>query len=165
MPNLTPDQIESLKNLPPLMRRRYAIFYQLPKEIQERIVSVRTAEKNGEIAEKHKLSESATEQMSYIIGMVLLGETNIVNFVKSLMKECNLNEQSARQLARDINSSIFLPVKESLKKIHKVPEWPREEEPGRPISQPGIPQKNHEVVALEEKKSEIPSNIVNLKEE
>ncbi len=164
MPTL--NQLKKLRGITdPLARRRYLKYFQLPQDVRQLVFAVETANKMNAAAKKNKLTDKQIWSASYVAGMVLLGETNIVDFVKSLMKECNLNEQSARQLARDINSSIFLPVKESLKKIHKVPEWPREEEPSRPISQPDVPQKDHEIVTLKEKKSEIPSNIVNLKEE
>ena len=113
------------------------------------------------VAEKNKLTDKQIWSASYIVGMVLLGETNIVDFVKSLMRECKLNEESARQLARDINSAIFLPVKESLKKIHKVPDWPREEGSNQ---RPVITQDNKRVVTLKEKKPDTPNNLVNLKE-
>jgi len=167
---ITADQIEDLKKLPPLMGRRYTIFYQLPKEVQEVIISTKTAEKNEEIAKKHRLSDDATWQMSYVVGMVLLGETNIVDFVKSLQEKCKLNEEPARQLARDINSEIFLPIKESLKKIHKIPEWPREDRASRPSTQltrqPTAPESSQRTVVLEEKPKDFKNigNVVNLKE-
>ena len=137
-------------------------FHNLPDEFRRHFASIETAKKISEIATRHKLLEDAIQRMSYIVGMVLLGEINIVNFVKSLMKECNLNEESARQLARDINSAIFLPVKESLKKIHKVPDWPREEGSNQ---RPVITQDDKRVVTLEEKKPEANNNVVDLREE
>jgi hypothetical protein len=92
--------------------------------------------------------------------MILLGEINIVDFVKTLQEKCNLTEESARQLARDINQAIFLPVKESLKKVHQVSEWPREDETtqGQTISpNPStINQKDNErVVNLSEREKKI----------
>ncbi len=86
--------------------------------------------------------------MSYIVGMVLLGETNIIDFLKSIEKECDLEREQARLLARDINSSIFLPVKDDLKKIHKISEWPRENE--NINKTPDMPQVNGNIVNLKE---------------
>jgi hypothetical protein len=82
--------------------------------------------------------------------MILLGEINIVDFVKTLQEKCGLEREAARQLARDINKEIFLPVKESLKKIHQVPEWPREDEAKEKTTPPGVngPRLNGNIVDL-----------------
>jgi len=122
--------MEALKDISnPLLKKRYLKFLQLPQKLRETIPSVETADKIRAAAEKNKLSKDQLWSFSYIIGMVLLGETNITEFVKEIQSKCELNEETARQVARDINQSVFLPVKEELKKIHKISRWPREEEP------------------------------------
>ena len=50
---------------------------------------------------------------------------------------------------------------ENLKKIHQVPQWPREDN----TNQSSISQPDERVITLEEKKLEMPNNVVNLKEE
>ncbi len=158
----TPQEIKRIQGITdPLIKRRYLKYFQLPQDIRQLMFAVETADKINQVAQKNKLTEKQIWSVSYITGMILLGETNIVDFVKSLMKECHLSEEPARQLARDINSSILLPVKESLKKIHNVPRWPREEE----NNQSSTNQPDNKIVTLEEKKPEINNNVVNLREE
>jgi hypothetical protein len=123
-------------------------FHALPDNLKTHIASTETAEAIRTISQKHQLPENQIPQLSYITALILIGEINIVNFVKTLQEKFGLKEEPARQLARDINQKIFLPVKESLKKIHKVPEWPREKEttPDQPVN--NEPQLNGNIVDL-----------------
>ena len=110
--------------------------------------AVKTVQDLEKISLKNKLNDQQLWWTSYVIGLILLAETNIVDFVKTLQEKLELKEEPTRQLARDINQEIFLPVKESLKKIHKVPEWPREKEttPDQPVN--NEPQLNGNIVDL-----------------
>ena len=78
--------------------------------------------------------------------MILLGETHITKFVKSIQEKCGLTEEMARQVARGINQTVFLPIKESLKQIHKIPESPRENEVKE--EKPAEPKLNGNIVDL-----------------
>jgi len=123
-------------------------FQAISNELKVHLTSTKTADKIREVAKKNNLNDSQLRLASHTVGMVLLGETNIVDFVKTLKEKCKLTEEPARQLARDINQAIFLPVKEDLKKIHKVPQWPREDETKEQQVSP-----------------QIEGNVVNLKEQ
>ncbi|MEA2113344.1 MAG: hypothetical protein U9P63_01645, partial [Patescibacteria group bacterium] len=126
---LSPSQVESLKNISdPLIKKRYLKFFQLPQTLRQTIPAVKTNDRIRKVAEKNNLNQEQLWNFSYIVGMVLLGETNITEFVKEIQEKCKMEEESARQVARDINQAVFLPVKEELKKIHKRDKWPREEE-------------------------------------
>lgn len=116
----------------PLIRKRFLKYFQLPQDLRQAIFSVETSEKINKVAEKNGLNKNQLWWASHTTGMILLGEINIVNFVKTLQEKCHLGREPARQLARDINQAVFLPVKESLKRIHKVTEWPRENETTSP---------------------------------
>lgn len=122
-------------------------FQAISNELKVHLTSTETANKIHQVGEKNNLNENQLWWASHTAGMIILGETNIVNFVKTLQEKCKLTEEPARQLARDINQAIFLPVKENLKKIHKVPQWPREDETKEPSVSP-----------------KIEGNVVNLKE-
>lgn len=125
----TPTQIKSIQGITdPLIKQRYLKYFQLPQDIRQIFFAVETADKIRMAAKKNNLNDDQLWWTSHTIGMILLGEINIVDFVKTLQEKCRLTEEPARQLARDINKVIFLPVKESLKEIHRVPEWPREDE-------------------------------------
>ena len=155
-------KIQEIKN--PLARQRHLKCLELPDNIRKIIFDIETVNKINDISEKNELSHSQEWKASYIVGMVLLGETNITKFVDSLMAQCDLSEEKARQLARDVNSAIFLPVKESMKKIHGIDNWPREEENS---SHKKYIQENESqrTIKLEEKKPPIATNVVNLRDE
>ena len=145
MPTLS--QIKNLQGVTdPLVKQRYLKFFRLPKKLQQIMFNVEIAAQIKKIAKKNNLDNAQTWSMSYITGMILLGETNIINFLKSIEKECKLEKEQARQLARDINSVIFLPVKDDLKKIHKISKWPRENE----TEETNEPQLNGNIVNLKE---------------
>jgi len=126
---LTPKQINQLKKIQdPVVRKKYSIYFQLPPELSQLFFAEETASKMRTIAAKNNLADDQLQWTSHTVGMILLGEINIVDFVKTLQEKCGLEKEAARQLARDINQAIFLPVKESLKKIHQIAKWPRSEE-------------------------------------
>jgi len=142
---LTSHQIKQLQRITnPLVKKRYLIYFQLPQSLQQIMFNTEIAEKIKKIAENNNLNKTQTWSASYITGMILLGETNIIDFLKSIEKECKLEREQARQLARDINSEIFLPVKDDLKKIHKISVWPRENE----TEKTNTPQSNGNIVDL-----------------
>ena len=121
-------------------------FCNLSDMFRNHFASIKTALTIKTIGEKHHLQKNTIEQLSRIVSLILLGEINIIDFLRSVEKECNLERESARQLARDINSAIFLPVKDDLKEIHKISEWPRENENMNKNS--NTPQLNGNIVNL-----------------
>lgn len=125
----TPKQIEQLKNIQnPLIRRKYAQLIQLPQDLQDAMFVMETADKVYQVSQDNKLSSEQLWQFSYIIGMIFLGDLHITEFIKKLQDKCGLSYEKARAVAQQTNLEIFLPLKESLKLVHKIPRWPREEE-------------------------------------
>jgi len=127
MPALPLKKLEGIVD--PLIRQRYLKYFQLPQDLRQIIFAVETADKIREVAKKNNLNKDQLWWFSYNVGMVLLGETHIKDFVNSIQEKCKVEEGLARQLARGVNQAIFLLAKESLKKIHQLPEWPRESSP------------------------------------
>ncbi len=134
----------------PLVKKRYIKYFQLPQDLRETMFSVETANRTREISKKNNLNSDQAWWASHTAGMIILGEIKITDFVKIIQKRCKLEETSARQLARDINEAIFLPVKESLKKVYQMSEWPRE---------------NKETTTPETHEPRLEGNIVDLKGE
>ncbi len=116
----------------PVIRQRYQKYLKLPKVVQDQLFSVQTANKILEAGKKNNLDSNQISKSAYLVGLILLGELNIVDFVKELSQRCQLEGQAAKQLARDINQAVFLPVKEELKEIHQIDQWPREQDAYRP---------------------------------
>lgn len=152
MPEPSPEQIEMWDEIEASLDEKtieiQTNFHALADELRAHFASVETAKAISIIGAKHQFAHDKIKQFSHITAMILLGETNIVDFVKTLQEKCGLEEEPARELARDINQEIFLPVKESLKKLHKVPEWPREDKttPDQPIDDE--PRLNGNIVDL-----------------
>jgi len=139
---LTPAIIKKIEKIgDPVAKQRYLKYFQLPQDIQDMFFTVETADKVREVSLSNRLTDIQIWHFSYIVGLILLGELHIAEFVKTIQKDCGLAEEPARQLARDINQKIFLPLKDSLKKIHNIPEWPRENEDREapePIQEPKL---------------------------
>lgn len=126
---LTPAQIKKIEKISdPVIKKKVLRYFQLPEDIQKTFFAVETADKVRKVSLANKLTDIQLWRFSYVVGLILLGETHIAEFLKTIRKDCGLTEPAARQLARDINKEIFLPLKDSLKKVHNVPEWPRESE-------------------------------------
>jgi hypothetical protein len=135
---LQQNMVGKLKNIKnPLVRQRYLKYLQLPEDLRQMFLAVETADKIGNAAKKNNLDKEQTQGAAYTTGMILLGELDIVDFVKTLQRQCGLDEELARKLARDINQAIFLPVRESLKELHEVSSWPRENETTNESPAPG----------------------------
>ncbi len=132
------EKLEEIKN--PRRKEVFRRYFNLPPKLRETLLSTETAEKMFQAARKNSLNETQHCQASWAAGMIILGEINIVNFVKKLEEKSGLEKESARQLARDINQLIFLPVKEELKKIHHIEEWPREKEASPAPEKPAMPE-------------------------
>ncbi len=111
-----------------LIKERYLKYSQLPQSIRQIMFAVETSDEIRRICQENNLNKNQISQTAYIVGMVLLGEIHINNFVKALVEKSRLDKSEAQKVAREINQSIFLPVKEDLKKIHQISQWPREEE-------------------------------------
>ena len=141
----TKRQIEQLKEIQdPLARAKYAKLLQLPQDLQSALFDVQSADLIYRIAQENHLTSEQLWQFSYLVGMILLGEAHITEFIKKIQEKCQLPYEASRNLARQINQELFLPLKESLKIVHKIPKWPREEgsqeEGGQPASQPPVNQ-------------------------
>lgn len=141
-------------------QKRYLIFLRLPQDLQKAMFDMKTVNVIETVSQENNLSNDQRHWASHTVGVILLGEVNIVDFVKTLQEKCQLDEASARQLARDINQAIFLSIKQSLKKIHQISEWPREDEPTKPTTpKPVIP------AAPKPNGPRIEGNLVDLKQE
>lgn len=136
----TKRQIEQLKEISdPLVKRKYTKLLQLPKNLQEAIFDTKTADIIDKTAKDNNLTPEQLWQFSYLVGMILLGELHITEFIKGIQEKCKIPHEISRNLARQANKELFLPLKEDLKIVHKIPKWPREDEGQTPIARPVPP--------------------------
>lgn len=98
-------------------------FYKkLPKDLQEAILSVDSAEKIRAIGEKYHLAIDKMGEMADETGLVMLGLTSPREFIPNLASRLNVDKEMARKIAEEINSQVFVRVRESLKKVHAIKE-------------------------------------------
>lgn len=125
----TKRQMEQLKEIQdPLAKAKYAKLLQLPQDLQKAMFDVQTADLIYQIAQDNHLTSEQLWRFSYLAGEILLGELHITELIKKIQEKCELSYENSRAIARQINQELFLPLKESLKIVHKIPRWPREEE-------------------------------------
>ncbi len=98
-------------------------FYKkLPKDLQEAILSVDSAEKIRAIGEKYHLAIDKMGEMADETGLVMLGLTSPREFIPNLASRLNVDKEMARKIAEEINGQVFVRVRESLKKVHAIKE-------------------------------------------
>lgn len=91
----------------------------LPEDVKAAISSTEVTEKLAEIAKKNNLlideSGILEEETSY----VMLGLTHPNDFAKKIRERLGLDQETANTLVDDVNSGVFLPIRESLMKLHE----------------------------------------------
>ncbi len=97
-------------------------YRKLPQDVQEAIFSVDTAEIIREIGEKHKLMIDKIGELADEIGLVMLGFTHPSQFISNLGDRLGVDKVIAKEIAEEVNSKIFFPIRENLKKIHAMEE-------------------------------------------
>ena len=93
-------------------------YEQLPEDLKEAIFSVEMTEAIKGIGAKYKLAIDKIGALANESGMVMFGATRPKDFVSNLMSRLGVNMETANKIASDVNSQVFLKVRESLKKLH-----------------------------------------------
>jgi len=102
------------------------IFYKLPPEIKDVIVSSSTTEHLFKIGEKHNLHIDKIGIMTDIAFDVMMGIVASKNFVSELQKELGISALDASVVARDIDENVFKPIKNTMISLYgdKAPNKP-----------------------------------------
>lgn len=138
----------------------------LPRDLQKAMFSSVTAGKILEIEQKHSLSIDQAGILAQEVGWVLLGEKRASEFPNNLAGALKIPEARAREIARDVNHTIFFQIRESLKRLHGVsqtealiPEAPKEIRPAP--SAPGAPPLDDKTYweTLKQETKETPASI------
>jgi hypothetical protein len=123
MPNYTKEEIMTA-------------YRNLPEDVKEAMFSVDTVEILREIGEKHKLMIDKVGELANETGLVMLGLTHPNQFINNLAERLEVEHDIAKEIAEEINSKVFFPIRENLKKIHGLA--PTLEEVGPPAGEAGI---------------------------
>lgn len=119
---LTIDQIKQINEISdPVARRRLGAIFQLPQDVQDVFMKENSTDTVWNITrEKYNFSNMRIRATARIIGLILLGELPIRNFIVALQKDLGIDLETAKALAQDINTAIFQPIRESLMFIHDI---------------------------------------------
>lgn len=97
-------------------------YKNLPEDLRKAIFSVEMTEAVKRIGEKYQLHIDKIGALGNETGMVMFGVTRPKDFVSNLSMRLGVSNDTARQIADEINQQIFAKVRESLKKIHGITE-------------------------------------------
>src|SRR3989338_2674258 len=95
-------------------------YKRLPFDLKKAIVSGETRQQVQAIADRHHLLYEQVADLETETALVMLGLRPQADFITNVKGALNLPEEKARAIAEDINTEIFRPVRESLKKIHGI---------------------------------------------
>src|SRR3989344_1961867 len=110
MGRLTPDEF----------RKKYA---ELPPNLREAYGSVKTTELLEEIGKKHGLRIDQIGELVDETGYVMLGATPPGDYVMKLEGAVGVSRDKAKAVALDVNERVFKPIRDALKRVHKVGEY------------------------------------------
>lgn len=94
-------------------------FKKLPSDLQDAIYSVDVSEKLEKIYKKHSLHIDQAGELGSEVGLVMMGLTKPNDFAENITRRLSVPEEKARAVASDINSQIFMPIRQSLMKLHE----------------------------------------------
>ena len=111
-------------------------YKRLPFDLKKAIVSNETRQRLQAVVERHQLYSDQTDDLEMETALVMLGLRPPADFITNVKNALNVSEEKARAIAEDINTEIFRPVRESLKKIHNISETPPPIMPSPPVPLP-----------------------------
>ena len=97
-------------------------YRSLPEDLKKAMTEVNTAETIHNIGQKHHLHIDQIGDLADEIGLTMLGLTKPDEFVNNIKNRLQIDETTAEQIAREVNEQIFLPIRESLMKLHEAEE-------------------------------------------
>ncbi len=94
----------------------------LPEDLREAMIGVETAKAVGNIGQKHNLHIDQIGDLADEIGLTMLGLTKSDEFVTHVKNRLRIDQNTAEQISHEVNEQIFLPIRESLQKLHEAKE-------------------------------------------
>jgi len=97
-------------------------FAQLPKVVQDAITSADVEKRLRTLADTHKLHLDQWEILENEVMLALLGFSAVEELAESIKTEVNVPENTAQQLASDISTVVFEPIRQELERELEHPE-------------------------------------------
>lgn len=93
-------------------------YKQLPGDLRKAVFSVDMAGAINDIGVRYKLAIDKIGALANETGMVMLGVTKPKDFAPNLRRRLGVDADVAQKIALEVNSRIFLNVRESMKRLH-----------------------------------------------
>lgn len=90
----------------------------LPESLRQALSSVDSAKKVVDIGRKYALHMDKLGELGAETGMVILGFTHPADFLSRLTRRLGFPEEKVRLIAQEINTEVFLKIREALKQVH-----------------------------------------------
>gem|GEM_PF-3153604 len=94
-------------------------FRGLPPEVKDAVVSEDILNAAEELAKQFSLRLDAEGLLVEAITDTMVGITSPQDFVPRIQKELGIPKETAVEITKAVNATIFLPIRDSLKKIHE----------------------------------------------
>lgn len=90
----------------------------LPDDLKQSLMGVGTAGELYKIGKNANLGVEKIGRLAEEVGLIILGLTPSQNFISDLKQKLEVTEEKAGEIASEVNARIFLPIRESLKRLH-----------------------------------------------
>lgn len=97
-------------------------FKKLPENLREAIFSAEITETLLAIGKKYNLPVDKIGNLSTETSLVMIGATHPRDYIANLEKVLEIDRETAQKVAHEVNTQIFSKIRESLKKLHNIPE-------------------------------------------
>ncbi len=97
-------------------------FAQLPKVVQDAIMSADVEKRMRELADTHKLHIDQWQSLENEVMLTLLGAQPIDDLEKNIKNEVKVSVDIAKSLAADISKIVFEPIREELERELEHPD-------------------------------------------
>lgn len=92
-------------------------FSQLPEDVRQILLDSTTDEKVVAIGKECSLHIDQIGELDYAVVQTLFGLSKSSEFVKNITNRLKIDDAIAQRIAADVNTEIFLPIRESLKRL------------------------------------------------
>jgi hypothetical protein len=93
-------------------------YDKLPQSLKVALESVDSAKKVVDVGRKYGLHVDKLGELGAETGMVILGFTHPGQFLGRLTRRLGMSENAVRPIAQEINTEIFLKIREALKEVN-----------------------------------------------
>ncbi len=91
----------------------------IPKEILEAIKSSSVYSKLESIGARYNLLLDQIGQLEVDTRMVLIGKLPSVKFIDTVARDLEIDKEISEKIVKDINEEIFMPLRESIRKVQE----------------------------------------------